>query len=88
MRFDGDTQSRQVVGTPGFSESEADYTSLALASDGNIIVAYMDYAHDYKASVMSITPDPEGKTQYQWYRNDVAIEKATGPKYTVTDEDL
>ena len=40
MMFDGD--SRHVVGTPGFSDSKADYTSLALASDGTPFVAYND----------------------------------------------
>ncbi len=39
------------LGSTGFSSGEADYTSLALASNGTPYVAYMDIANGYKATV-------------------------------------
>jgi len=41
-----------VVGTAGFSAGLAYYTSLAFAPDGTPYVAYEDYGHSYKATVM------------------------------------
>ena len=50
MTFDGD--NRVVVGTPGFSEGDAQYVSLVSDSSGTQYVAYQDAAHNNKATVM------------------------------------
>ena len=42
------------AGMAGFSDSSANYTSIALNSGGIPYVAYMDFAHSYKATVMSL----------------------------------
>ncbi|MBA6340589.1 tandem-95 repeat protein [Colwellia sp. MB02u-10] len=48
-----DTSSEpQTLGAAGFSASEADYTSLALDSSGIPYVAYKDYGHSGKTTVM------------------------------------
>ena len=41
-----------VVGSDGFSASQADYTSLAIAPDGSPSVAYSDWANSGKVTVM------------------------------------
>ena len=40
------------VGNSGFSELAANYISLAVSPSGQPFVAYMDYAHSNKATVM------------------------------------
>ena len=74
MHYNPDNNSRDYLGTPGFSDDQVNFVSLAAASDGNLFVGYQDFAHGNKFSVMSLTADPEGKSTYQWYRDDVAIE--------------
>jgi len=45
----------EPVGTPGFSDSYAWYTSLALDSSDMPYVAYADWANDGRATVMRFT---------------------------------
>ncbi|NMB41991.1 MAG: T9SS type A sorting domain-containing protein, partial [Firmicutes bacterium] len=40
------------VGTPGFSEGDTYYTSLAFSPSGEPYVVYMDWANSFKATVM------------------------------------
>jgi hypothetical protein len=50
MRFNG--ANREAVGSPGFSERQADAIDFALDWSGTPYVSYRDYAHTYKATVM------------------------------------
>jgi len=45
-------QSWQNVGVADFSPSEADFTSMAIDSNGTPYIAFMDYSNDEQATVM------------------------------------
>ena len=51
MKFDGTNWVN--VGNAGFSAGVADYTSLAITSDGTPYVAYRDGGNSGEATVMS-----------------------------------
>jgi hypothetical protein len=50
MKYNG--SSWEVVGSPGFSDGEARYTSLAIDNDGTPYVAYSDQNQNRRATVM------------------------------------
>jgi hypothetical protein len=57
------------VGSTGFSDGQARYTSLAIY-DSTPYVVYVDGANSNKATVMKFIPppEPEGDSIYQWYK--------------------
>jgi hypothetical protein len=52
MKFNTADNTWLSLGDPGISAGRADYTSLALASDGTPYLAYQDFANGGKATVM------------------------------------
>lgn len=61
MKFDG--TNWVVVGTPGFSAGYADQTNLAINSNGEPYVAYVDVTQLYKATVMKFGDGTTGVTE-------------------------
>ncbi|MFC5404298.1 hemoblobin-interacting domain-containing protein, partial [Cohnella soli] len=52
MKYDSDSDEWTSVGSAGLSDGEAQYTSLRVAADGTLYVAYKDNENNYRATVM------------------------------------